>query len=212
MAKVYLRDVAYTRIKEALLKGDLSGSVSENELVGILDMSRTPIREALQRLKNENFIEIYPNRGIFIKEVTIKETNDLMDLRLAIEVFSITRIEDLFTDADLEFLEKNVEDQKVARSEGDVYRFLKLDQEYHKRFLEIFGNDHFIKVLDDISDRLYLHGLKISKKRGIDNWQSINDHTKINKYLRERDFDKVKTLMEEHIIRGKENYLSDGSS
>lgn len=212
MSKVYLRDIAYTRIKELLLKGELKGSISENELTGILDMSRTPIREALQRLKNDNFIEIFPNRGIFIKEVSIKETNDLMDLRLAIEIYSITRIEEIFTDADLEFLEKNVEAQKEARSKKDVYHFLKLDQEYHKRFLEVFGNEHFIKVLNDISDRLYLHGLKISKKRGITNWQSINDHTEINRCLKERNFDKVKTLMEEHIIRGKENYLNGGST
>lgn len=212
MSKVYLRDVAYSRIKELLLRGELEGSVSENELTTILNMSRTPIREALQRLTNENFIEIFPNRGIFIKEVSIKETNDLMDLRLAIEIYSIERIEDLFTDADLEYLEQKVEAQKEARSQGDIYRYLKLDLEYHERFLQIYGNEHFIKVLNDISDRLFLHGLKRNRKRGMSNWQSIIDHIEINKYLKERQFDKVKVLLEEHIIRGKENYLNGGAT
>lgn len=205
---MYLRDIAYQRIKELLLRGELEGSVSESELTTILKMSRTPIREALQRLMNENFIDIFPNRGIFIKEVSIKETNDLMDLRLAIEIYSIERIEELFTDADLEYLEKKVEEQKEARSQGDIYRYLKLDLEYHARFLQIYGNEHFIKVLQDISDRLFLHGLKTIKKRGLSNWQSIMDHIEINKCLEARDFAKAKVLLEEHIIRGKENYLN----
>ncbi|WP_368652774.1 GntR family transcriptional regulator [Ornithinibacillus sp. 4-3] len=209
MGRILLSDVAYDRIKELLLNGDFNESISEGELVKMLNMSRTPIREALKRLTNEDFIKVYPNRGIFIKEVSIKETNDLLDLRLALETFTIEHIADKFTDEDLAFLEKNAEEQMQVRIQGDAFRSVQLDLEYHKYFFKILGNDHFIKVFNHLTDRLYLHGLKRTRKRGLTNIQSIKEHIGINKALKERDFKKARALLEEHIILGKENYFQN---
>lgn len=207
VARVLLSDIAYDKIKNLLLNGDFNESISENELVGILNMSRTPIREALNRLMNEDFIKVYPNRGIFIKEVSIKETNDLLDLRLAIEMFTMANIADKFTEEDLIFLEEIVEEQKRVRTQGDVFRSVQLDLEYHKHFFKVLENDHFVKVFNHLTDRLYLHGLKRARRRGVTNIQSIKEHMAINDALKERDFVKAKELLEEHIILGKETYF-----
>lgn len=207
MTRVLLSDIAYNKIKKLLLNGDFNDSISENELVKILNMSRTPIREAINRLVNEDFIKVYPNRGIFIKEVSIKETNDLMDVRLAIETFAIDNISDKFTDEDLDFLKKNVEKHKKVREKGDAFQSIQVDLEYHKHFLEILGNDYFIKVFNHLTDRLYLHGLKRVRSRGIANFQNIYDHIAINEALEKRDFRKAKKLLAQHIIRGKDKYF-----
>lgn len=91
---MYLSDIAYLKIKDLIIRDELSGPiVSESELATLLNMSRTPIREALNRLQNDEFLEVYPKRGIYIKEMTVSETNDLMNVRLAIELFLWIKLE-----------------------------------------------------------------------------------------------------------------------
>lgn len=204
--KMYLSDIAYQQIKDYLIKGELKDSVSENYLVEKLGMSRTPIREALHRLNNEDFLDIVANKGIYLKEVSIKETNDLMDLRLAIELFAMKKIKRYITETHLNDLDQIVEEQIKAEKQKDAFTFLKLDLEYHEYFLKIIGNNHFMKVLNNISDRLFLHGMSVSKK-GLTDDKSIADHLKINEALRNKDYDTALHLLEHHILRGKAQYF-----
>lgn len=206
MKKVYLSDIAYAKIKEHLIKGEFEKSVSESYLVEMLGMSRTPIREALHRLNNEDFLDIVDNKGIFLKEVSIKETNELMDLRLALELFAIRKIKKYLNESHLTVLHQIVEEQIKAEDKKDSYAFMELDLEYHEYFLKIIGNNHFIKVLNNISDRLFLHGLGASQQ-GLTDAKSIRDHLNINQALQKHDFEEAYNLMESHILKGKALYL-----
>ena len=88
------KDQAYESIRTLVLQRGASDSfvISENSLAAELNMSRTPIREALQRLQMEGFIEIHPHRGIVIPEVSVIEVNETFALRMAIEEFVIKEI------------------------------------------------------------------------------------------------------------------------
>ncbi|HPK07301.1 MAG TPA: GntR family transcriptional regulator, partial [Aminivibrio sp.] len=71
------KDQAYEEIRKLVLQRRSTDrfSFSENSLAAEMRMSRTPIREALQRLQMEGFIEIHPNRGVVIPEVSVVEVN-----------------------------------------------------------------------------------------------------------------------------------------
>ncbi len=184
-------------------------TVSEQELVKKLGMSRTPIREALQRLQNDDkFLEISPKRGIYIREITISEVRDLMDIRLAIELYSMNHISDLFTDEHLSILEEHVKYQEEMEKKWDIYEFLKSDLEYHEALLNVFGNEEFIKVLNNISDRLLRNGMKVFTREKERIRKSFEAHKLINNYLRDKNFEAAAKAMEEHIIMGKRMHLS----
>ena len=204
---LYLKDIAYSKIKDLIIRDQLKGPISENELATLLNMSRTPIREALHKLENDNFVEIYPKRGIYIKEITVNDANDLMDVRLAIELFSIMTISDRFSDADLHFLEDKIREQELAEKNGEVFEFIKADLEFHEYLLNVAGNQYFVKTLNNVSDRLFHHGMKTFKRDMTRIQSSINDHKIILEHLKNRDFDKVKSSMEQHIEKGKKDYL-----
>lgn len=210
MERLYLKDIAYQKIKEMIILEKIKGPiVSENELVEILGMSRTPIREALQRLENDdNFLEISPKRGIYIKDITISEVRDLMDIRLAIELFSMNRISNLITEEHLSLLDEHVKYQEEMGDKNEIYNFLKSDLEYHEVLLKIFGNEEFIKVLHNISDRLLKNGMKVFSRERARMTKSINDHKVINTFLRKKDFKQATIALEEHIITGKKMHLS----
>ncbi|GAA0317673.1 GntR family transcriptional regulator [Bacillus carboniphilus] len=205
----YLKDIAYEKIKYMVIQGEIKGpTVSENELVELLQMSRTPIREALQRLHNEDFLEVSPKRGIFLKEITVKETHDIMDMRLAIELYALERVEPFFREEHLAFLDEKIKEQEEYLSQNDIFKFIQLDLEYHALFLRVFDNEFFVKTLNNISDRLYQTAM-IRFGRDISRaWDSIEDHKQINALLREEKFQEVRDLMEKHILKGKEQFFS----
>lgn len=210
MKKKYLKDIAYETLKEMILLGELNGPViTEQQLVDMLNISRTPIRGALQRLdNNDNLIEILPKRGILIKELSVKETIDLMDLRLSIELFSFKKIKKIFNDQHLRVLDKLVEQQKIYVDNNEISNFIKSDIEYHKVFLDIYDNNHFHKVLDNITDRIFLHGIKIFTKNPERLQESFKDHILLNDCLRRENFDEAEKMLENHISKGKSLYLS----
>lgn len=206
--KVYLKDVAYDRIKKLLIYGELEGRViSENELVKTLEMSRTPIREALQRLQNEGFLEIIPKRGVYIKEITLKEASDLMHVRVAIEVYSMQQITEMLTDEHIGDLKLNIDLQKAAIERNDVYEFLRLDLEYHEYFLKIYDNHHFVGTLNNISDRLIQHGMKVFSREPFRLKKSLLEHEEINRHLENRNFKEAVSALEEHILGGRDYYF-----
>lgn len=206
--RVYLRDVAYSKIKDLIIRDKLNSQVvSENDFASQLNMSRTPIREALKKLQNEDFLEIYPQKGIYIKEMLVEEAQDLMDVRLAIELFSMDTIHDVFRASDLEILQQKIKEQEIAVEEGDIYEFIKLDLSYHEYLLKITGNQYFVKTLNNVNDRIFRHGMRIFKRNMSHMKKSIEDHKLINQYLGNGDFLEARTVMEEHIKRGKRQYL-----
>ena len=81
-----LQDEAYDYLKEKILAGELvEGELySESQLTQTLNMSRTPVRDALLRLNMEGFLEIYPSRGFMIRNVGMAEIKETLEIRCAL--------------------------------------------------------------------------------------------------------------------------------
>lgn len=85
-----LQDEAYDYLKEKILAGELvEGELySESQLTQTLNMSRTPVRDALLRLNMEGFLEIYPSRGFMIRNVGMAEIKETLEIRCALEGYA----------------------------------------------------------------------------------------------------------------------------
>lgn len=83
-------DATRARIRELIISGDFApGSrLRERELSQALDVSRVPVREALQQLEAEGFIDTSPRRGATVKQITLRDVNELFDVRLSLEVLA----------------------------------------------------------------------------------------------------------------------------
>src|SRR5436190_22084868 len=88
-----LTSLAYKSIKEYILEGrlDEDSRLTEEFLSGQLGISKSPIREALNRLESEGLIRIEPRRGAYLRSYTAEEGNELYDFREALEVHVIRR-------------------------------------------------------------------------------------------------------------------------
>ncbi|HEY4385039.1 MAG TPA: GntR family transcriptional regulator [Ktedonobacteraceae bacterium] len=203
MREKSLSDIAYAKIKEKLMRGDFSEQnnyTSQNQLVDELQMSRTPIIGALQRLQYEGFVKIISNQGIVIQDITVKEMIDFFDARLAIELFSIKKAISMMTEDDFCNLKAIIERQK--ENYKDYFAWVQLDADFHQYLLEIPGNSVFIHMMNNVSERLFFS--VSTRLKNNDRIQRFTDeHIQIIEHLRQGDLAQVLQVLEYHIESGK---------
>ena len=160
MVREKKKDQAYETIRTLVLRRGASDSfaISENSLAAELHMSRTPIREALQRLQMEGFVEIHPHRGVVIPEVSVIEVNETFALRMAIEEFVIKEVIPFMTEQRIAEMDRNLVFQKEAVDKGDVSEYLRYDKDFHDHFLRIYSNSLIFKTVQRVRDRFISMG------------------------------------------------------
>src|SRR6478609_46880 len=88
-----LRDEAFRQIKERIVQGEWGGGtfLSERRLSETLQMSKTPIRSALDRLEMMGLVKLMPNQGFVVQEISLRKIMDIYELRLSLETFAVGR-------------------------------------------------------------------------------------------------------------------------
>ena len=86
-----LRDVVFNTLRKAILKGELKPGerLMEIALAERLGVSRTPVREAMRKLELEGLVVMIPRRGAQVANITEKDLNDVLEVRIALENLSI---------------------------------------------------------------------------------------------------------------------------
>lgn len=203
MRKEQKNDTAYKKIKEEIISGDLSNDnpMSENLLVEKFQISRTPIRAALQKLQHEGFIKIVPNQGILINELNLQEANQLLDLRLSLEYFMIDQSVLQLSAEDIQRLHDNISEESAALEKRDITEFFKLDKEFHAITYSGYDNNKMKEIVDNCRDRFSVYHrqslLKPARMETI-----IREHQEMLTVIEEKDTEAMKNLIRDHVVNG----------
>ena len=135
---------AYAALREAIVRAELAPGrqLSENELASRLGVSRTPIREALVRLRDERLVEIVPQLGTFVTRISTPAVADAQFIREALECACIRRAAELATEDDIATLEDNIRAQERARDADDFDAFYVLDDAFHQALCDLSGANY----------------------------------------------------------------------
>jgi DNA-binding GntR family transcriptional regulator len=133
----------YTALRDAIVAGQLEPGrqISENELAARLGVSRTPIREALQRLREERLVAVVPQYGTFVTHISESAVSDAQFVREALECAAIRGTALRARDQDLGALEGIIRRQDAAREANDFDSFYVLDDELHQLLCDLSGHD-----------------------------------------------------------------------
>jgi len=133
----------YTTLRDAIVSGQLEPGrqISENELAARLGVSRTPIREALQRLREERLVAVVPQYGTFVTHISESAVSDAQFVREALECAAIRGTALRARDQDLAALEAIIRRQDAAREANDSDSFYVLDDELHQLLCDLSGHD-----------------------------------------------------------------------
>jgi DNA-binding GntR family transcriptional regulator len=131
----------YERLRDAILSGIFrpGQAISENDIADTLHVSRTPIREALQRLANEELVFVVPQRGTFVARLDLRRIREALFMREAIECAALARIQAALAKPELQKLERIVTDHRRAVRGEDLAGIFAADDAFHRALLEIAG-------------------------------------------------------------------------
>jgi len=135
-------DQVYLALREAIVSAELTPGLklSENELAGELGVSRTPVREALARLRDERLVAIVPQLGTFVTLISPRAVADAAFVREALECAAVARPVSRIGDEQADELRRNLGAQERARASGDERAFDRWDEEFHRRLCDYSGH------------------------------------------------------------------------
>jgi len=145
----------YAALRQAIVRGDLEPGrrLSENALANDLGVSRTPVREALGRLRDDRLVEIIPQLGSFVSRISVQAVGDAQFIREALECAAVRRAAELAGEDDIARLEENLHSQDRAGDAGDLDAFYLLDDAFHRGLCDLSGH----AAVWAVSDRAKSH-------------------------------------------------------
>ncbi len=194
-----LKDHVYDYIATEIQNGNLlpNQKVNEVALAEKLEVSRTPVREALIQLASENLLEFFPRKGFIVKELTMKTKLDVFQVVAVLDALAASLSVHLLTEEDLYKMEELVQkiDQAIAqRNYADYQTF---QNEFHQVYIKKCNNETLIELLQSLQNS-FVRQIYLSKDE--DKLFSVltqmnEQHAKIVKLFRDKDTVKLEQLL-----------------
>jgi GntR family transcriptional regulator, rspAB operon transcriptional repressor len=131
----------YELLREAIVAVELEPGqrLSENELALRIGVSRTPIREAIVRLRDDRLVEIVPQLGTFVTRISAAAVADAQFVRESLECAAVRLAAGRADSAAIEALRATLARQAETQADGDLARFYVLDDEFHRAICDLSG-------------------------------------------------------------------------
>lgn len=203
-----LREMAYKAIKDAILTGDMQQeeTFSEPYLANLLNISRTPIREALQDLTIEGFVKAVPKKGYRIRSFQLAEIDNLYDYRMAIELAKIKDVARDISIQQLAELESIIQLDGQASDSQDMKAFVKNNRSFHRYLISMTHNSYFIEAMERVLVFIEWAALKVPKREDRIP-MAHKEHQRIFLALKSKDPDETFSALEDHLLISKEMVL-----
>lgn len=151
-----LSEKIYSAIKEAILRGDYPPGyrLLVLEIANSLEISQAPVREAMERLKQEGLLMSKPYRGSVVSDVSREEIEEIYALRELIEGYAIRHSIPKLTEQHIALLHDLYKAMKKSASEDNLYEMIKQDMDFHGLFYELCGNKTILNVWNQINTKI----------------------------------------------------------
>ena len=209
-----LKDQAYQALRIAILSGEMlpGQRIVEAQVAKDLQVSRTPIREALRQLQNEELIITDSNQGLRVATFSATDAGQLYDCRIALEQLSVTAACENATDIQIQELHRIVQQaEKLATSKPSQllnFQLLDLDYRFHRLLAESSGNLWLRSMLDNLFDKMML--LRIQTIQQNQNVLNIyTEHRLAYEALQDRNCEAALKAIISHLIAAKERVVRE---
>jgi len=201
-------DYAYKAIKEMMAQYILvpGQKIAYDQLAEKLNLSKTPIINALNRLERENFVTAIQNRGFFIKDISLKEYDELYRIREALELLAIEESINYGSQENLRKAEEAMIAHKNFNDESLSRKRYSLDAIFHLKIAEMSGNSNLIRLLKHVLEQIYLRQ-KIERVSPNRLQKTPKEHQEIFEAIKEKNVEKAKKKMSIHIENAKKAAL-----
>ena len=196
----------FQQLKNSILAGEFENGAELREiaLAKKLGVSRTPVRESLRQLEQEGLVEIYPNRGAYVKGITYKDVEDIFRIRARLEGLCAEMAVSSITHEQLDKLDEIILLSKFYEEKKDMEHLLKMDSQFHEVLFESCGSkmlEHQLKDYHQYVQKARLRSLKRQERAK----KSTQEHEEILLAIKDRDAKRADELATRHILNAIAN-------
>jgi DNA-binding GntR family transcriptional regulator len=203
--KNLLREQVYANIKGAIIGGEFEPSkrLIEEKLADDMKTSRTPVREAIQKLEKEGLIYRLPRGGFAVKGVTEEEVEEVFGLRGILEGYAGYLATARMNAEELKALEEVIAREEKCLQDINNEEFIELDGEFHDILYRAAKNNRLYGLLNDLRDYMYRYRviiLRYQRKPQL----AVQDHKEMVVSIKNKNARQVEKLVRKHMTRGKD--------
>jgi GntR family transcriptional regulator, rspAB operon transcriptional repressor len=194
------REQAYSALRAAIVGAELEPGrrLSENQLAELIGVSRTPVRDALARLRDERLVAIVPQLGTFVTFIDEDAVADAHFVREALEVGAVRIAAERASDDALEGLYSNLDAQRRAVGADDAEAFARLDDQLHRLLCDLSGREVAWRLSERTRgqlDRVRLLSLPDNAYRG----QMLTEHEAVVAAVAKHDAQAAEVELRHHL-------------
>lgn len=201
------KESAFSQLQKWIIDGTLlpGEKLNDMELAKALGVSRTPIRESLQLLEVQGFVQMFPGKATQVTEVEKESIKDLLPPLAALQALAAELAIPHLTDEIITLLENTNERFAIAVRSENYFAALKIDEEFHQIIVDTAANTYILKILASLQAhvrRLFFHNSVVLTEK------SIEEHAEIIKLLKDGDAANVSGVMRENWLRAIDEFYS----
>ena len=202
-----VRVIEYNIINMSLPPGTF---ISEKIISDMLDISRTPVREAFSGLEKVNFIEIYPQKASRVSLIDIDIIDETNFIRRTFEKEIIKTVCEKHSVEDLNLLSDNISQYKKNIKDDDLYKLLNIDNNFHKILFLIANKKLTYSIVEDsmkhINRARIFNIIEMDKNKTLTNRnRTLKEHQDIFQAIKEKNSKKAISLIETHLTHVTED-------
>ncbi|UKD57868.1 GntR family transcriptional regulator [Amycolatopsis sp. FU40] len=200
-----LRQVVYDALAELIINRTLEPGqhLVEADLAEYLGVSRQPVREALQRLQSEGWVDLRPAQGAFVHLPTDEEADQLLGVRAVLETHSARLAAACATDDDIKRLWELQDVGMKALAADDSERLVAANADLHGYITELTGNAVLTELIGLVDRRVRWYYTPIARPRGRDAWQ---EHAALIEAIAAHNVEKAEKIMAQHTERTRQAF------
>lgn len=203
-------DKVYTQIKMLMYNQDLipGQKLMYQDLARRLNVSTTPILQALHRLESAKLVRYEKNIGFFVAEITVKEAKELFEARKALEIHNIPILIEKLTEKKIQEIKEAFRSQEADTGSNNRRLLMLRDAAFHLTIAKVAGNQTIVELLQTILERINLkHKPEYLGERRIE--KVLKEHRELLEALRIKDTEKAIMLTQKHIQSGMEHMIEN---
>ncbi|WP_416977436.1 GntR family transcriptional regulator [Streptomyces sp. T028] len=206
-----LRDRVYEALLELITTRALQPGqhLVESELANHLGVSRQPVREALQRLNTEGWVDLRPAQGAFVHEPTEEEADQLLTVRTLLEAEAARLAAARADTFDIDVLDEILALGLQAVADDDVDAAVALNARFHAKIMELAGNAVLAELAAQVDRRVRWYYTPVARQRGEQSWI---EHRDLITAILNRDEQLATRLMREHTEHTRRSYHARAKS
>ncbi len=205
-----LSQKVYRIIKRNIIQGKLVAQTRlfEEKIAEQMNISRTPVREALRLLSAEGFVKLIPNIGIVVNQVCPQDLLDVLNIRLQLETYAAGLAVQKINEKDIENLRIIIEQMEDTVDNKDFLAYSNLNYKYHKTIISISDNKKLIEICGNLHQQSehWIKALGVEERLKF----SLQEHIDIYNSLHEKDLYRAKGAMHFHLTNLIKNVFKSG--